>query len=234
MRTNHSKDRGVKEKILALRKEGRSYNSISKDLNVSKGSVSYHCGEGQKKKAYTRLMKRKEGICGKIYNFIYTPRRPYNESPYTLGPIRKKARNFVYGKHAVRKKASYKENKEALKHPNQKVWSYLGKIFPGIKSEQDDIQALNQWTNKPDFENNKPLRFPYMRCKINGNVYNVKGSDIEADHIDGDRRNNHIDNFSFIHSTCNQMKGRMRYKKLYETICKVKKNLEKYKEFWNK
>ena len=75
---------------------------------------------------------------------------------------------------------------------------------------------------------------PYMRCKISGDVYNVKGSDIEADHIDGDRRNNHIDNFSFIHSACNQMKGRMKYKKLYETICKVKKNLEKYKEFWNK
>ena len=234
MRTNNSKDRGVKEKILTLRKEGHSYNSISKDLNVSKGSISYHCGEGQKEKTISRMMKRKEGICGKVHAFIYTPRRPYNESPYTLGPIRKKARNFVYGKHASRKKASYKENKEALKHPNQKVWSYLGKIFPGIKSEQDDIQALNQWTNKPDFKNRKPLMFPYMRCKISGDVYNAKGNDIEADHIDGDRRNNHIDNFSFIHSTCNQMKGRMKYKKLYETVCKVKKNLEKHKEFWNK
>ena len=93
---------------------------------------------------------------------------------------------------------------------------------------------MNQWTGKSDYtDDGKPLMFPYMRCKISGEIYNAKGSDVQADHIDGDRLNNHIDNFSFVHSVSNYMKGQMSYKQLYEKICKIKTNLEKYKEFWN-
>ena len=233
MRTHTSKKRGVKEKILNLRKEGHPYSLISKEADVSKSTVSYHVGKGQKEKTLGRQAKRKEGICGKVHAFIYTPRKPYNAKPYTLGPIRKKARGFVYGVHALSKKASYRDSKNMLKHPNQKVWAYIGRVFPGIKSEKDTLQAVNQWTGDLDQHEGKPLMFPYMRCKISGEIYNAKGSDVQADHIDGDRLNNHIGNFSFVHSVCNYMKGQMSYKQLYEKICKIKTNLEKYKEFWN-
>jgi len=120
-----------------------------------------------------------------------------------------------------------------LKHPIQRVWVYIGKVFPGIKSEKESIPAVNQWTGEPDFENGKQLMFPYMRCKLSGEVRNAKGSDVHADHIDGDRNNNHIDNFSFVSDVCNYMKGRMTYKELYFMICKVKTNLEKYEKYWS-
>ena len=109
----------------------------------------------------------------------------------------------------------------------------MERFFPGIKSEKDTAQAINQWTRELDTENGKPLLFPYMRCKIDGEIYNAKGKNIHADHIDGDRLNNHIDNFSFISGVCNIMKGQMSYKQLYEKICKIKTNLERYKELWN-
>ena len=231
MRTHASKNRGVKEKILDLRQEGHSYDSIVKEVKVSKSTVSYHLGEGQKEKTLGRQAKRKEGVCGKVHAFIYNPRKPYNAKIYKLGPIRKKARGFVYGVHILSRRASYEDNKKKLKHPNQKVWAYIGKVFPGIKSEKDNVQAVNQWTGKPDYtDEGKPLMFPYMRCKISGEIYNAKGSDVQADHIDGDRLNNHIDNFSFVHSVCNYMKGQMSYKQLYEKNCKINKNLERYKE----
>ena len=234
MRTHASKNRGVKEKILDLRQEGHSYDSIVKEVKVSKSTVSYHLGEGQKEKTLGRQAKRKEGVCGKVHVFIYNPRKPYNAKIYKLGPIRKKARGFVYGVHILSRRASYEDNKKKLKHPNQKVWAYIGKVFPGIKSEKDNVQAVNQWTGKPDYtDEGKPLMFPYMRCKISGEIYNAKGSDVQADHIDGDRLNNHIDNFSFVHSVCNYMKGQMSYKQLYEKNCKINKNLERYKELWN-
>ena len=51
MRTHPSKKRGVKEKILALRQEGNSYDSIVKEAKVSRSTVSYHLGKGQKEKA---------------------------------------------------------------------------------------------------------------------------------------------------------------------------------------
>ena len=234
MRTHASKNRGVKEKILDLRQEGHSYDSIVKEVKVSKSTVSYHLGEGQKEKTLGRQAKRKEGVCGKVHAFIYNPRKPYNAKIYKLGPIRKKARGFVYGVHILSRRASYEDNKKKLKHPNQKVWAYIGKVFPGIKSEKDNVQAVNQWTGKPDYtDEGKPLMVPYMRCKISGEIYNAKGSDVQADHIDGDRLNNHIDNFSFVHSVCNYMKGQMSYKQLYEKNCKINKNLERYKELWN-
>ena len=33
----------IKNDIIKLRKEGKNYNDISKILNCSKGTISYHC-----------------------------------------------------------------------------------------------------------------------------------------------------------------------------------------------
>ncbi len=49
----------VKEDILRLRAEGKSYRAIAKELNCSKSAVSYHCGKGQKEKASFRNQKNR-------------------------------------------------------------------------------------------------------------------------------------------------------------------------------
>lgn len=234
-RTNASLERGIGDKVIVLRQQGKNYREITEELGISKGTVAYHIGQGQKEKMKEWNRKRQEGICSKVHGFIYDKRKPYKPFVYTLGEIRKKARGFTYGVHALNRKkgTTYQMSKKLLKHPNQKVWAYIGKIFPGIKSEKEPIQALNQWTKQPDYEEGQPVRFPYMRCKLSGDLYNAKGNDVHADHMDGDRLNNSIENFSFISGVCNVMKGQMTYKQLYELICKVKINLEKYKEFWN-
>ncbi len=213
MRTNTSLQSRKKERILELRSQNYTYREIQKMIpGLSKGSIAYHCGEGQKEKTREVNRKRQEGICSKVHGFIYDKRKPYQPPIYKLGEIRKKARGFTYGVHVRSKKATYKANKDMLKHPIQKVWAYIG----------------------PDFEDGKPLVFPYMRCKLCGEVHNAKGNDVHADHIDGDRLNNHIDNFSFVHGDCNYMKGQKIYKQFYEKICKIKTNLEKYIKYWNK
>ena len=235
MRTNTSLQSRKKERILELRSLNYTYREIQKAIpGLSKGSIAYHCGEGQKEKTLNNQKRRKEGIQGKVFGFVWNKRKPYKPPIYKLGEIRKKARGFTYGSKAFRRKATYKVNKGMLKHPIQKVWTYIGKVFPGIKSEKEPIPAVNQWTGEPDFEDGKPLVFPYMRCKIDGEIYNAKGNDMHADHIDGDRLNNHINNFSFVHSDCNYMKGQKIYKQLYEKSCKIKTNLEKYRKYWDR
>jgi len=49
----------LKEQILNLRNEGKSYKEIEKELGCSRSTISYHCGEGQKEKAYQRVKKQR-------------------------------------------------------------------------------------------------------------------------------------------------------------------------------
>ena len=43
-----------KEQILKLRAEGKSYGEIQKITGASKGTIAYHCGDGQKEKTIQR------------------------------------------------------------------------------------------------------------------------------------------------------------------------------------
>lgn len=47
----------MKEQILKLRSEGKTYTEIKNLLNCSKATISYHCGEGQKQKTVDRTRK---------------------------------------------------------------------------------------------------------------------------------------------------------------------------------
>jgi len=50
---------GLGEKILKLRDEGLSYRQIEVRLGCSKGTISYHCGAGQKGKTLARTRKKR-------------------------------------------------------------------------------------------------------------------------------------------------------------------------------
>lgn len=57
----------MKENILKLREEGKTYSEIKKELNCSISTISYYCGEGQKEKAYDRVkQKRQDKLVEKI------------------------------------------------------------------------------------------------------------------------------------------------------------------------
>ena len=47
----------MKEEILRLRQEGKTYTQIQDILGCSKGTIAYHCGEGQKEKTFIRQKK---------------------------------------------------------------------------------------------------------------------------------------------------------------------------------
>ncbi len=62
----------MKQEILKLRAEGKTYNQIQGILGCSKGTISYHCGEGQKERHKERRIKNKGQhlICSKIDKFF--------------------------------------------------------------------------------------------------------------------------------------------------------------------
>lgn len=62
----------MKEKILKLREEGLSYNEIVARLGCSKGTVAYHCGDGQKEKTRnrTRTLRKNNPLMKKVEQFV--------------------------------------------------------------------------------------------------------------------------------------------------------------------
>ena len=50
----------MKEQILKLRSEGKTYNEIKAILGCSKSTIAYHCGSGQKEKNKERRTKHRE------------------------------------------------------------------------------------------------------------------------------------------------------------------------------
>ena len=164
MRTNKSIREGKKEVIINLRNKGYSYGKIRKETGFSKGSISYHAGEGQKEKTIERAKKQKSGFKRKVWNFIWGERRKTPKKPFVYGTteIRKKGREFFYGD--KRRKAG-----QNMKIKKPKIWIYFGKLFPGITSKEKEVQAVNQWTGELDYyDNGEPIMFPFVRDKLTG------------------------------------------------------------------
>jgi 5-methylcytosine-specific restriction endonuclease McrA len=89
----------LKEQILRLRSTGASYRTICQQLQCSKGSVSYHCGVGQKLKTKIRCQRGRERIRGILYSKIaffssYNNRLQDYRSDCT---IRKSIKNRIEG-----------------------------------------------------------------------------------------------------------------------------------------
>lgn len=49
----------MKEEIIRLKEEGKSYREIKKELGCSLGTIAYHLGKGQKEKALLRQSNRR-------------------------------------------------------------------------------------------------------------------------------------------------------------------------------
>ena len=50
----------MKKQILELREQGKTYDEIKEQLGCSKGTIAYHCGEGQKLKTKEANDRRRE------------------------------------------------------------------------------------------------------------------------------------------------------------------------------
>jgi len=79
--------RKIKQQILELRKQNKSYKEIAKILNCSLGAIAYHCGEGQKEKSKKRRKKNHPYLI-KMYSFKRV--RYLNEIKKVKSSIRKR------------------------------------------------------------------------------------------------------------------------------------------------
>jgi len=93
----------MREKILELRKQGKSYKQICEVLGCAKSTVAYHCGKGQKEKTInrTRELRKDNVLLSKVDKFLrpsanYRKRRKTDDEilSTSVALIQSKTSNF--------------------------------------------------------------------------------------------------------------------------------------------
>lgn len=103
----------MKEQILKLRSEGKTYKEIKDIMGCSKSTISYHCGEGQKVKNQERQKKYRANIQGILTNKLSHAQHFKRKIHDNL-----KFKSFITtGKFTYSKKGKEKFIKDCIKNP---------------------------------------------------------------------------------------------------------------------
>jgi 5-methylcytosine-specific restriction endonuclease McrA len=113
----------MKNKILELHAKGLNYSEIAKELGCSKGTISYHCGKGQKAKALERQKKNRKTADSKIRAKLQAF-------------MRNKVRNFKRGRPELITNAKF-DYAKAFKKINEYPCCYLS----GSKIDLEDSSS---------------------------------------------------------------------------------------------
>lgn len=142
----------MKEKILKLRAEGKTYNQIKKELNCSKGTIAYHCGIGQKQKVKARGKKQRVEPKTRLNNILNT--RYYGMT--IRGPgYNKKNREILpfslseFKKHILQDSKCYITGRK-LNLENPLTW-HIDHVIPkskGGKTELNNLKAVSKEGNR--------------------------------------------------------------------------------------
>jgi 5-methylcytosine-specific restriction endonuclease McrA len=195
----------MKEEILRLKSEGKSYKEIQELLGCSKGTISYHCGTGQKEKTKNRRDKRRENI------------------------IKSKTDNFKYVKSRVKNKdKEYKvfKTKEDV-NQSTRVFQKRDNTIKGRYNK--NIETSFTWEDVLNkFGEN-------TECYLSGEKINLYVNNYNFDHIIPASKggSNTLENLGILTETINNMKTDMTPNELIEMCIKILRyngyNVEKLK-----
>lgn len=138
----------MKEKILKLRKLGYSYRKIQKKLKCSKGTISYHCGKGQKSKSACRLKLhrlKQHPLIRKIENFtkikVFKRKQEIKISKTLNRTIRLRIEKFSY-KEGKYNKMSFTIKEFIEKFGNNPRCSLTGRPIDLLKSNTYQLDHI--------------------------------------------------------------------------------------------
>lgn len=188
----------VKEKILELRNLGYSYRSIEKELGCSKGTISYHCGVGQKEKGKKRKIINQKNINNKIkkkietFSSVHKSERKYKNNVKLINKIHFKINSYNM---PIKNKTYHKPTFTAqdlldkigdnptcyltgqkIDLENTRSWN-LDHIIPRSKGGENTLKNANICTkqaNQAKSDNSLEDFFDLCKLVLEHNGYNVE------------------------------------------------------------
>jgi len=188
----------MKEKILRLRSEGKTYNEIQKELNCAKSTISYHCSINGKEN------KEKHNV--KLINNV----RKHNQCSFCGSKILKYGSQFC-STDCSNKSRSIAETEEQKNKRLER--ERLDELFKDYRGVEKQIKIKNFKLLSADY---KDLKFESLRARIileqdsccgNCNISEWYGNKItlELDHIDGNNKNNNRENLICLCPNCHSI-----------------------------
>ena len=120
----------TKEKIINLRKKGKSYNEISKELNCSKATISYHCKREMINDIGLEQSKKLNSVeieLLKEYYKTHTIEETSKKFEVSISTVKKYSnKKFKDRTEDDRKKANYNHVKNFRKRTKEKAVDYKG------------------------------------------------------------------------------------------------------------
>tara|TARA_R110000765_G_scaffold7963_4_gene26108 strand:- start:115407 stop:115976 length:570 start_codon:yes stop_codon:yes gene_type:complete len=189
----------MRDEILKLRSDGKTYTEIQSIVGCSKGTISYHCGQNQKEKTLERL-------------------RTYRSDDY-VKPIEKETPTCNHCKKEykrIRKSQRFCSgecHKDHMYHDHLKRW----------KSGDE-----KGWTGKTVSLKNFIRKYIHIKydskcCKCGWKeIHPVTGNvPVEVNHIDGIATNCHEDNLELLCPNCHSLT--FNFRALNENSCRNRK-----------
>ena len=115
----------MKEQILKLRSEGKTYKQIKILIGCSIGTIAYHCGVGQKQKSLERTLKNRKKPNNRLNHIL-------NKKYYNIF-----VRDAVKGNKRYREKSNF-TLEDVKNHILSKKKCY-------ITGKEIDFQDINSW-----------------------------------------------------------------------------------------
>lgn len=184
----------MKEQILKLREEGKTYNEIKVILGCSKSTISYYCGNGQKDKVSNRTKKRRENILlTKVDSF---KQRTYNKKLSDIKGV-KNRKDVV---EAIRK---FQKRDNSIGKNTSRVNKGISKTF----TWEDVLERFGEDTI----------------CYLSGERINLYERNYQLDHIIPSSKSgdNSFNNLGISHEVVNKIKGNLSVEELLEWCVKI-------------
>lgn len=175
----------MKEEIIRLRLEGKSYNDIQRELGCSKSTISFHCVRLKLNSPVEYIPKIKTGeyVTNKNKRHCITCDKEITEKPYrqkhcSMSCGTKSKNNSIFKNYIAR----WKEGKE--KGGDEKYGKISGHVRRYLLAKYNNKCAQCGWSEINPYTNTTPL---------------------EVEHIDGDPINHVEDNLILLCPNCHSL-----------------------------